>query len=457
MKSRYLWFTALIAALGGLLFGYDWVVIGGAKPFYEAYFGLTSPFQQAWAMSCALVGCLAGAVGSGFLSERIGRKHSLLSSAIIFALSSLGTAMAMTFTVFVAWRTIGGVGIGMASGLSPIYIAEIAPAESRGKLVCLNELTIVVGILLAQTVNWLIAQPVAAGATLLQIHNSWNGQEGWRRMFEAAFVPAILFTSGALFLPESPRWLGRQKRWARAKSVLLRFGNEAYADSVLEDMHDSFASADVATPHAALHSPRVLRILAIGVGLAVLQQWCGINVIFNYAQEIFSAAGYGLSSILFDIVITGIVMCVFTFIAIGTVERLGRRRLMLAGCAGLSGLYVALGSLYYAHQHGPLLLLLVVAAIACYAMTLAPVTWVILSEIFPNEVRGTCMSICTTALWGACFVLTYTFPMLDAGVGTAGTFWIYAVVCAAGFALVYFQLPETKQQTLEQIQHFWGV
>ena len=457
MNNRYLWCVALVSALGGFLFGYDWVVIGGAKPFYEAYFGIIQPSREAWAMSCALVGCLIGAVSSGFLSERIGRRRSLLISAFIFAISSVGTGAAMSFTAFVLWRIAGGIAIGMASGLSPVYIAEIAPAASRGKLVCLNELTIVLGIVAAQSVNWLIAKPVAVGASLTDIQNSWNGQQAWRLMFEAAVVPATVFLAGVYFIPESPRWLARHGYWERAKLVLSRFGGEEHAIRVVNEMRASFHTEVTSSVGAALRKPRLLPVLGIGITLAVLQQWCGINVIFNYAQEIFSAAGYNLSNIFFNIVVTGVVMCVFTFVAIATVEGLGRRRLMLLGCAGLAFLYGILGWLYFTNQHGLPLLLLVVAAIACYAMTLAPVTWVVLSEIFPNDVRGACMSICTTALWAACFILTYTFPLLNSALGTARTFWIYAMVCSAGFFFVLRYLPETKQKTLEEIQQSWHV
>ena len=383
MNNRYLWCVALVSALGGFLFGYDWVVIGGAKPFYEAYFGIVQPSREAWAMSCALVGCLIGAVSSGFLSERIGRRRALLISAFIFAVSSIGTGSATSFTAFVFWRIAGGIAIGMASGLSPVYIAEIAPAAIRGKLVCLNELTIVLGIVAAQTVNWIIARPVAIGASLTDIQNSWNGQLAWRLMFDAAVVPAAVFLAGVCFIPESPRWLARHGYWDRARHVQIRFGGEEYAIRVINEMRASFHTEANSSVSVALRNPHLLPVLGIGITLAVLQQWCGINVIFNYAQEVFSAAGYTLSNIFFNIVVTGVVMCVFTFVAIATVEGLGRRRLMLLGCAGLAFLYGILGWLYFTNQHGVPLLLLVVAAIACYAMTLAPITWVVLSEIFP--------------------------------------------------------------------------
>jgi MFS family permease len=483
--SPLLWLAALISALGGFLFGYDWVVIGGAKPFYEAYFGIQQPATEAWAMSCALVGCLLGAVGSGPLSEALGRRPTLLISAALFAVSALGTGLAESFREFVAWRITGGVAIGMASVLSPVYIAEIAPAQIRGRLVCLNELTIVLGIVAAQTLNWLIAQPVSPGDTLLDLRDSWNGQTGWRHMFEVALVPATVFLLGLLFIPESPRWLARSGRWERARGVLAGLGGTTYAEEVISEMRQTLAderpntAERTGTPKQSLvaertreaertstaadrrgtagltRGARVRSVLLVGITLAVLQQWCGINVIFNYAQEVFAAAGYTLSSMLFNIVITGVTMCVFTFVAIATVERLGRRALMLLGCGSLAVIYVAIGYLYCTHQHGLPLLVLIVAAIASYAMTLAPITWVILSEIFPNAVRGACMAICTAALWAACFVLTYTFPLLNSGVGTAGTFWFYAVICGAGFVFVLLCLPETKQKSLEAIQQLW--
>lgn len=453
--SGAVWLAAAVSALGGLLFGYDWVVIGGAKPFYEAAFGLTAPADQAWAVSCALIGCLAGAMVSGWLADRLGRKPALLIAALIFAISSIGTALVHGFTDFVLWRMAGGVAIGMASGLSPLYIAEIAPAGSRGRLVCLNQIAIVTGLLGAQIVNLLIAQPVMADATMTDIAQSWNGLMGWRWMFAAAAVPAVAFLLGCLFIPESPRWLAQRGRWDQSRAVLNRFGGADYADHAVEDIRRTLASAPGRGLSAILKEVRFRRVLLIGIVLAVLQQWCGINVIFNYAQEIFASAGYAVSDTLFNIVITGMVNCVFTVVALVTVERWGRRRLLLIGCGGLAAIYTLLGACYLAGLQGLPLLLLVVAAIACYAMTLAPVTWVALSEIFPGEARGASMAVATTALWSACFVLTYSFPLLNAAAGTGWTFWLYGVICVAGFLFIFARLPETKGKTLEEIEQGW--
>ncbi len=234
-RSVYLWLTAAAGALGGLLFGYDWVVIGGAKPFYELYFHLTSPALQGWAMSCALVGCLFGAVSAGSLSTRFGRRRLLTLAAFVFALSSLGTGLAPQLGTFVVWRILGGYAIGLASGISPMYIAEISPAHLRGRLVSLNQLAIVFGILLAQIVNWLIARPVPAGATAQDILLSWNGQMGWRWMFAVTAVPSLLFLIATFLVPESPRWLAAKGRDAQAARVLERLGGPAYARQVIED------------------------------------------------------------------------------------------------------------------------------------------------------------------------------------------------------------------------------
>lgn len=450
-RSFALWLAAISGALGGLLFGYDWVVIGGAKPFYERFFHLDSPAMQGWAMSCALIGCLFGAVFSGALSNRFGRKKLLTVSAAVFAVSSLGTGLAFQFSAFIAWRMLGGFAIGLASGISPMYIAEISPAHLRGRLVSLNQIAIVVGILLAQVTNWIIARPVPSGASAQQILSSWNGQWGWRWMFGVTAIPSALFLIASLLVPESPRWMAGRGRREEAERVLERLGGTSYAIQVMDDFEALRQARPESPLLSELHSPRIRRVLVIGVVLAVLQQWCGINVIFNYAQEIFAAAGYQVSDVLFNIVITGAVNLIFTFVAFVMIDRYGRRFLLLTGLIGLIAVYTLLGLFYRMHFQGMPMLLLVLAAIACYAMSLAPVTWVVIAEIFPNHIRGGAMAVAITALWLACFLLTYTFPLLNAVLGVAGTFWIYAAVCLAGALFLSFRLNETKGRTLEEI------
>ncbi len=452
-NMAYIWTVTLVSAMGGLLFGYDWVVIGGAKPFYEKFFGLTTPAQIGWAMSSALVGCLVGALVSGGLSDRFGRKRLLIVAGFLFTISAVWTALAGDFTVFVVFRLVGGVGIGLASNLSPMYIAEISPAAMRGKFVSVNQLTIVIGILAAQLANWLIARPVPDGATAADILASWNGQTGWRWMFGAEAVPALLFFALMFFVPESPRWLVKSGRGEAAEKVLARVGGSAFAAEAVGEIRTTLAAGEIGRVRFRdLLEPGLVKVLLIGVALAVYQQWCGINVIFYYAQEIFTAAGYGVSDVLFNIVITGTVNLIFTLVAIRLVDRLGRKPLMLAGSAGLALVFGLMGASYAAGSRGLHILLLVVAAMALYALSLAPVTWVLLSEIFPNRIRGAAMSVSTFALWSACFVLTYTFPLLNAGLGPAGTFGIYAGVSVLGFLFIKSRVRETKGKTLEQIE-----
>jgi SP family arabinose:H+ symporter-like MFS transporter len=454
----YLLLICLVSAMGGLLFGYDWVVIGGAKPFYEPFFGISgNPSAQGWAMSCALTGCIAGAVLSGRLSDRFGRKYLLILSAALFICASLGTGASVSLAMFVTFRILGGVGIGLASNLSPMYIAEVTPGNVRGGFVSINQLTIVIGILAAQIINWRIAEPVPGGTPVSEIMNSWNGQTGWRWMFYACAVPASVFFISMWFVPESPRWLARKaENHNKAHKLLARIGGRDYADEELAGIEETLVRKTDKTGIRILKQPGISRLLFLGIVIAVFQQWCGINVIFNYAQEIFSGAGYSVSDTLFNIVITGSVNLIFTFIGMFAVDRLGRKSLMLFGAGGLAGIFACIGLLYFLHIQGISLLAMVVAAIACYAMSLAPVTWVVLSEIFPNRVRGAAMSVATFSLWAACFVLTYTFPILNKTLMASGTFWLYGLICIAGFWFILKKLPETKGKSLEEIEHELG-
>ena len=451
-NARYVWPLAAVAALGGLLFGYDWVVIGGAKPFYETFFRLQSEQAIGWANSCALLGCLVGSVLSGTGADRVGRRKLLIGAAALFAVSSVGTGWAQTLAEFVVWRIAGGVAIGIASNVSPVYIAEISPARWRGRLVAMNQMTIVVGLLAAQVVNWIIARPVARGATAEMIRQSWNGQAGWRWMFTAVAAPALIFLAGALFIPESPRWLATHGRSERAGRILARIGGGEYAARELGQVLATAKLQDERSRLAELLAPGLLKVLGIGVFLAVLQQWSGINVIFNYAEEIYRNAGYEVSDIMFNIVITGTINLVFTLVAFAFVDRLGRRALMLAGCAGIAVCHTLLGFSYYFGLKGLPVLICTLATIACYSMSLAPVTWVLISEIFPNRIRGTAVSVSVSALWIACFLLTFTFPLLNRALGPAATFWLYAAICVAGFVFVLLGVSETKGKTLEEIE-----
>lgn len=439
--------------MGGLLFGYDWVVIGGAKPFYELYFQIAdSPSSQGLAMTIALVGCLIGATLCGTLADRIGRKRLLSVSALIFLLSSIATGLADSFNAFLIARFAGGIGIGVASGLSPMYIAEIAPGNIRGRLVSLNQLTIVLGILSAQIVNWLIAEPIPEGFTATDIAASWNGLMAWRWMFWVAAVPSILFLIMTFFIPESPRWLAMKHKEKAAANILERIGGVDYADTELAAVRKTNGEMAKQAGLRTLFSKQYSNVLLIGIVIAVFQQWCGTNVIFNYAQEIFLSAGYAIGDVLFNIVVTGIANVVFTLVAINVVDKWGRKALMMIGAGGLCGIYFVLGMCYWLQVTGVFMIVLVVAAIACYAMTLGPCTWVLLSEIFPNRVRAVAMATSTFALWVGSATLTYTFPLLNTSLGSYGTFFIYSVVCLCGLMFIYRKLPETKGKTLEELE-----
>lgn len=453
LNSRFVYFVCLVSAMGGLLFGYDWVVIGGAKPFYELYFNIAdSPSSQGLAMSIALVGCMIGACTCGWLADKIGRKKLLIVSALVFLLSSLLTGAFSSFDLFLVARFFGGVGIGIASGLSPMYIAEIAPSNIRGKLVSLNQMTIVLGILAAQIVNWLIAEPIPACSMASDIAASWNGQMAWRWMFWAAAVPSLAFLLMAFFIPESPRWQAMNGQVVAATDTLTRIGGVNYAHTEMRAISIANTAIKEQAGLATLFSRPFGKVLVLGLFIAVFQQWCGTNVIFNYAQEIFQSAGYSVGDVLFNIVITGVANVVFTIVAINIVDKLGRRKLMLIGALGLCIIYAILGLCYYLHITGFFMIVLVVAAIGCYAMTLGPCTWVLIAELFPNRVRAVAVATCTFALWVGSSTLTYTFPFLNTSLGSYGTFWIYSLVCLVGFVFFMAKLPETKGKSLEQLE-----
>ena len=422
-SKGFLYFICAVSAMGGLLFGYDWVVIGGAKPFYELYFGIgDSPLMQGVAMSTALIGCLIGAMVAGSAADKWGRKPLLMLSAVLFTVSAIATGLFNDFTLFNIARFIGGIGIGVASALAPMYIAEVSPAEIRGRMVSLNQMTIVLGILAAQIVNMLLARD-----TSIEENQVWDIEWGWRWMFWAETVPAGLFLVMSFFIPESP--------------VFLRMNNE---DN--EKMRIGEAGLSELFQH------KYGKVLLLGLVIAVFQQWCGTNVIFNYAQEIFTGAGYDVDGMFIDIVITGIANVLFTFVALYTIEKWGRRTLILIGAGGLGLIYLTLGTCYFFEVKGVMMVVLVVAAISTYAMTLGPVTWTLLAEIFPHRVRGIAMATCTFALWVGCCTLTFSFPSMNAALGSSGTFWIYSAICICAFVFLFRNCPETKGKSLEELE-----
>ncbi len=422
LNRSFLYFICAVSAMGGLLFGYDWVVIGGAKPFYELYFGICdSPLMQGLAMTTALVGCLVGAMVAGAAADKYGRKPLLTASAVLFTVSAIATGLFNDFTLFNIARFIGGVGIGVASAMAPMYIAEVSPAEIRGRMVSLNQMSIVLGILSAQIVNMLLARDTSIAESQV-----WNIEWGWRWMFWAETLPAALFLVMSLFIPESSVFI-----MMKAEKGILKTEEAGLKE---------------------LMQPKYAKVLLLGIIIAVFQQWCGTNVIFNYAQEIFIGAGFDVDGMFINIVITGIANVVFTFVALYTIEKWGRRTLILFGAGGLGLIYLILGTCFFMGMTGIMMVVLVVAAISVYAMTLGPVTWTLLAEIFPHYVRGIAMATCTFALWVGCCTLTFSFPSMNTFLGSSGTFWIYSGICVCAFMFLWNHCPETRGKSLEELE-----
>jgi len=459
-NQTYIWLISLTAALGGFLFGFDWVVIGGAKPFYEPYFNITSPIDQGWGTSSALIGCMLGAILCIILSDKLGRKRLLIFSGFLFSLSALGTALAETFWAFNFYRIIGGVAMGIALNLSPLYIAELSPPEKRGMFVTINQLLVMIGVLLAQLTNWqisLLDTDLADNASFELIAASWSGQFGWRWMFGAEIVPALLFFGLMFFVPESARWLVKNKEEEKARKVLERIGGKEYASNSIREIHTTLASGDLGKVNFKdLFRKPLPKLIGIGIFLAFLQQWSGLNVVIYYAADIFQAAGYNLKQMMLNIVVIGGVMVLSVFITLITVDRFGRKKLLLIGTGAMAILYGLIGYAFQVDQGGWVIVLLVLANVMFYSFTLAPLLWVVLSEIFPTRIRGAAISIGALAHWVGNFTLTYSFPTIKANLGWANNFWLYGLICFAGFVIIYFVLPETKGKSLEQLEKEFG-
>jgi sugar porter (SP) family MFS transporter len=443
--------VCLVAALGGLLFGYDTGVIAGAIGFLEIHFNLDPSFQKGWVAASALIGCTIGVSIAGLLSDWLGRKRTLIVAAILFFVSAVGTALPKNVTMFVIFRIIGGVGVGAASITSPMYIAEISPARIRGRMVSVNQFAIVTGFLVVYLVNYFIA---------LQGTEAWNVGYGWRWMFGSEALPALLLLGLLFLVPESPRWLTKYGRHEKALAVLSRVGGPAHAERELESIKDAIARESGSL--GQLLKPGMRIVLVIGIVLAVLQQVTGINVFLYFGAEIFKKMGSGTNAALLKEVIVGAVNMTFTVIAIWTVDRLGRKPLMLIGSAGMGICLAAMGFAgYLQHTTGMWLLIFILGYIACFALSVGPVTWVILSEIFPTRIRGRAMGVATVFLWLANYIVTQTFTMMDENAWLVEKFhrgfpfWIYGVFCVCLLVFVWRFVPETKGKTLEEIEKYW--
>jgi sugar porter (SP) family MFS transporter len=434
-NGAYVVGISFISALGGYLFGFDFAVISGALPFLRTEFLLNTWWEGFLTGSLAL-GCILGSLIAGNLADRFGRRPGLMTAALIFAVSSLGMAFSNSLVAFIVMRFAAGIGVGMASMLSPMYIAEVSPAAVRGRNVAINQLTIVLGILITNLVNYQLAD---------------KGQDAWRWMFGLGAIPSLLFLLGVLWLPESPRWLFQAKQNEKAKRILQKIGGAGFASDTLEDISRSMHSQSKPS-YAAVFAKAVRPAVLVGITLAVFQQFCGINVVFNYNSTIFESVGANLDRQLFETVAIGVVNLVFTIVAMWQVDKLGRRPLMLFGSLVLSVVYIILALLLKNGASAGLVSVFVLLAIASYAMSLAPVTWVLISEIFPNQIRGLATSVAVVSLWAAYFVLVFTFPVLAEKLGTYGPFWLYAAICLMGFFFIKSKVKETKGKTLEELE-----
>ncbi|HWJ25187.1 MAG TPA: sugar porter family MFS transporter [Flavisolibacter sp.] len=434
-NTGYIIGISFISALGGYLFGFDFAVISGALPFLRTQFGLTSWWEGFLTGSLAL-GCMVGCLIAGTVADKYGRKPGLMTAALIFALSSLGMAFSSGLAVFVMMRFAAGIGVGMASMLSPMYIAEVSPAHVRGRNVAINQLTIVIGILITNLVNYSFRD---------------HGPDAWRWMFGLGTIPSTLFFIGVIWLPESPRWLMKAGKEEKARSILQRIGQHDFADDTMRSIQASLRGVKKQSLKA-VWSKGVRPAVMVGIALAVFQQFCCINVVFNYTSTIFQSVGANLDRQLLETVSIGVANLVFTLIAMWQVDKLGRRPLMLFGSIGLAVLYIILAVLLQGQSNPGLVSIFVILAIATYATSLAPVTWVIISEIFPNKIRGAATSVAILSLWAAYFILVFTFPILAEKLGTFGPFYLYAAICLSGFLFIRKKVKETKGQTLEELE-----
>ncbi|MGG1637764.1 sugar porter family MFS transporter [Paenibacillus sp. NRS-1760] len=445
VSMKFVTLVSIVSALGGLLFGFDTAVVSGAVGFMEDRFDL-SKLQVGWAVSSLIIGCIVGAAMSGILGDRFGRKKVLIAAATLFIISSIGSAVPDTFSAFIVARIIGGIGIGITSTLCPLYNAEIAPAKYRGRLVALNQLAIVTGIFLTYFVNLWIS---GSG------DEAWGIASAWRWMFGVGAIPGLLFLILLFFVPESPRWLIKQGRAAAALPILLRIHGEELAKKEVIDIKHSFEQESGSIRQ--LFSPGLRIALIVGVGLAVLQQVTGINAVMYYAPEIFKATGAGTNASLIQTILVGFINLLFTLVALWLIDKVGRKALLLVGSASMTICLIVIGIAFQTgHAAGPLVLIFILLYVASFAISLGPVVWVIMSEIFPNRIRGKATAIAAMALWAADYLVSQSFPPMLSSAGPAATFWIYGGMALLAFLFTWRVVPETKGKSLEEIEALWA-
>lgn len=449
-NKNYILFIAFSAALGGLLFGYDTAVISGAIGNLTEYFQLT-PIETGWAISSALVGCLVGAFFSDYLSDTFGRKVTMLITAVLFILNSVGTALPISFSMFVLFRIVGGIGVGIASMVVPMYIAEIAPPKKRGALVGNYQLAIVIGIVVVYFVNYFIA---------LQGDANWNLNTGWRWMFGSELIPSLLFLFFIFLIPESPRWLFQKGQTNKAVAVLQKLNTAEEVAQVQSEIENSMHQEDK-NQWKHLGNPMYKKALFVGIGLSVLQQLTGINAILYYAPEIFKSLGSSTDISLLETSILGVVNLIFTLLAIKLVDKMGRKPLLFIGSLGMTVALAAVGLFIYFDALGNWVLPFLLLFMASFSISWGPIVWVLLSEIFPNKIRSLALAISVFIQWVANFMVTQIFPSLVENqwlkdhFNGAFPFYLFSVICLFSLLFVWKKVPETKNKTLEQMDTLW--
>lgn len=435
MKS-YVILISVVAALGGLLFGFDTAVISGTINFIQPYFGL-SEAELGWTVSSLLFGCIAGVFIAGKAGDLYGRKKVLMFAALLFFFSAVGSASAHSLYFFLFARVLGGIAVGVASILSPMYIAELAPAKYRGSLVSLNQLAIVIGILVAFFSNYLLVG---------------TGENNWRWMLLVMAAPAVLLFFSLFLVPESPRWLVARKRNDEALQVLVKTSGQEFASAELNEIEQTLKNQEEGTFRDLL-APKIKPLLFIGIILAIFQQITGINTIMYYAPKIFANVGQSNDSALLQTILIGGTNLVFTLVAMVLIDRFGRKKLIIVESTGMMLMLSGLSALYFMNAtSGILVLVFILAYIAFFAASLGPALWVVAAELFPNRLRSKGMSVAIVSLWIACTVVTIAFPIMLEMLSGGITFLIFALICLANLIFVLKYVPETKGKTLEELE-----
>lgn len=439
MKGRpYLYFISLVATLGGLMFGFDVGIISGAIPFIQPYFGWNE-LQLGWGVSSILVGAIAGAFGTGSLTEKYGRKRLLISVALFFAISCAGMALAQNQSSFIAFRVLGGLAVGAVSVLSPMYVAEVAPKEIRGTLITVYQLAITMGILISYLVNF----------GLHEVENNW------RWMFATGLLPSVLFFIGLIFIPESPRWLAKAGFREKAKLVLERIGGTAFAESELSEIEKSMGENSKGSGLKALFAPRYRKVLTLGLLLSVFVQITGINTVVDYAPKILMTAGLEIRNALLQTSIIGLVNFAFTFIAIFLIDKIGRKTFYIIGSAGMAVTLCLIAAAFHFQMNPIFTTICIMLFIAFFASCIGPAFWTLVAEMFPNRIRGQAVALASFTQWVFNFLVVLLFPYVLDALGGSITFLFLAVMSVIQLALAWFFIRETKGKSLEEIESLW--